>query len=132
MVNDSLGHTFGDKLIIEVAKKLTSLSSTHKEVARISGDEFIVVLHDVASIEQAASIAKKIISLFDTPLTVESKMLNVTASVGVALYPLHGATAEELLKTADMAMYRAKGLGKNGYRVFDESIQQEVEEKLNN
>ena len=130
MVNDSLGHTFGDKLIIEVAKKLTTLSPIHKEVARISGDEFIVVLHDVASIAQAKSIAEEIISLFDTPTIVESRILNVTASVGIALYPLHGETTEELLKTADMAMYRAKGLGKNRYRLFDESIQQEIEEKL--
>ncbi|MEK5037087.1 EAL domain-containing protein [Sporosarcina sp. FSL K6-3457] len=130
MVNDSLGHTFGDKLIIEVAKKLTSLSPIHKEVARISGDEFIVVLHDIMSIEQAKSIAEEIISLFGSPIPVESKLLNMTASVGVALYPLHGETAEELLKTADMAMYRAKSLGKNRYRLFDESIQLEVEEKL--
>ena len=56
--------------------------------------------------------------------------MNVTASVGVAIYPIHAKTAEDLLKIADMAMYRAKGAGKNGYRIFDEGIKQEVEEKL--
>lgn len=130
MVNDSLGHSFGDKLIIEVAKKLTSLSHLHKDVARISGDEFIVVLHDLTSTEQAERLAEEIVSLFNAPISVETRMLNVTASVGAALHPLHGETAEELLKTADMAMYRAKNLGKNRYRLFDESIQQETEEKL--
>lgn len=130
MINDSLGHTFGDKLIIEVAKKLTSLSSLQKEVARISGDEFIVVLHDIASVETAKHLAEEIVNLFDTPTTVGSRMLNVTASLGIALYPLHGETAEELLKTADMAMYRAKSLGKNSYRLFDEGIQKDIEEKL--
>ncbi len=130
MVNDSLGHTFGDQLIIEVSKKLTSLSPQQKEVARISGDEFIVLLHDIESIEQAKDVAEEIVRLFDTPIIVESRLLNVTASVGVALYPLHGKTAEELLKAADMAMYRAKSSGKNGYRLFDEGIQRDIEEKL--
>lgn len=130
MVNDSLGHTFGDQLIVEVSQKLTSLSPQQKEVARISGDEFIVLLHDVESFEHAENVAEEIVRLFDVPITVGSRLLNVTASVGVALYPLHGETAEELLKAADMAMYRAKSLGKNGYRLFDEGIQRDIEEKL--
>lgn len=129
-VNDTLGHSFGDKLIIEIAKKLNALSSVHKDVARISGDEFIVVLHDLESVEQAQNIAEEIIQQFDVPITVESKILNVTASVGVSLYPLHAITSEELMKLADMAMYQAKSFGKNGYRIFDEGMKQQLEEKI--
>lgn len=129
-VNDSLGHSFGDKLILEVANKLKCVSPMKKDVARISGDEFILVIHDLKSEEEADSIAKEIIGIFEEPISVDSKCLNITASIGVAIYPLHAKSSEELLKIADMAMYRAKGSGKNGYRIFDESIKKEVEEKL--
>lgn len=129
-INDSLGHSFGDLLIIEVANKLQSVSTLHKDVARISGDEFILVIHDIASIEQAKCIAKEILKQFEAPIRIESRILNVSASIGVAIYPDHAVTSEELLKISDMAMYRAKESGKNGYRIFDEGIKQEVEEKL--
>ncbi|MFJ8065281.1 EAL domain-containing protein [Psychrobacillus sp. NPDC096426] len=129
-VNDTLGHSFGDKLITQVAKKLDALSSINKDVARISGDEFIVVMHDLESIEQARNVAEEIIRQFDMPITVESRILNVTASVGISLYPIHAITSEELLKLADMAMYEAKSFGKNGYRIFDEGMKQELEGKL--
>ena len=129
-INDSLGHSYGDQLIIEVANKLGSLSPINKEVARISGDEFVIVIHGILSIRQAESIAKEILHQFRAPIMIESRGLNVTASIGVALYPLHAGTSEDLLKIADMAMYRAKRSGKNEYRVFDEKVKQEVEEKL--
>ena len=129
-INDSLGHSFGDKVIIEVAKKLNSLSAVNKEVARISGDEFIIVIHDLESIGQAESMAKEILSQFDAPIKIESRILNVSSSIGVAIYPIHADTSEELLKLSDMAMYRAKESGKNGYRIFDEGIKQDAEEKL--
>ena len=129
-INDSLGHSYGDQLIIEVANKLGSLSPINKEVARISGDEFVIVVHGILSIRQAESIAKEILHQFRAPIMIESRGLNVTASIGVALYPLHAGTSEDLLKIADMAMYRAKRSGKNEYRVFDEKVKQEVEEKL--
>lgn len=129
MINDTLGHSFGDLLIIKVAKMLKNISPLYKQVARISGDEFILIIHDVESEKQAASIAKELVKLFDTGIQIDLKVLNVTASIGVALYPKHALTSEDLLKTADMAMYRAKGSGKNGYRIFDEGIQKEIEEK---
>ena len=84
----------------------------------------------LASIEEAEKMAKEIKSQFDLPILIDSKILNVTASVGLALYPLHAETPEDLLKIADMTMYHAKGAGKNGYKIFDEGIKQEVEEKL--
>lgn len=130
MINDSLGHSFGDKLIIEVANKLNLLPANNKEVARISGDEFILIIHNLESVKQAEDIAEKIVNLFDAPIEVESKHLNITASIGIAMYPIHAGTSEDLLKIADMAMYRAKESGKNRYRIFDEGIKQEIDEKL--
>ena len=129
-INDSLGHSFGDQLIIEVAKKLNSLSALNKEVARISGDEFIIVVHDIESRGQVESLVKEILIQFDAPFVIESRLINVSASIGVAICPIDAVTAEELLKISDMAMYRAKQSGKNGYRFFDEGIKQEAEEKL--
>lgn len=130
MINDTLGHSFGDKFICEVANKLNLFPAIHKNVARISGDEFILVIHDLESIRQVEDKAKEVVSLFNVPITVESRQLNITASVGIAIYPVHASTSEELLKIADMAMYRAKESGKNHYRIFDEGIKQDVEEKL--
>lgn len=129
MINDTLGHSFGDKLIIKVANLLKTISPLNKQVARISGDEFILVIHDIKTERQAEDIAKEIVKLFDTSFVIDSKTINVTASIGVAIYPQHAKTSEELLKTADMAMYRAKGTGKNGFRIFDLSIKREIDEK---
>lgn len=130
MINDTLGHTIGDKLLIELSNKFKSLPYVHKDVARISGDEFIIVVHDIQSVEEIQDFAQQIICLFEAPISIESKQLHVTASVGIAVYPIHAQNYEELLKIADMAMYRAKENGKNSYQIYDESIRQEVEEKL--
>lgn len=129
-VNDTLGHSFGDKLIIEVANKLNSISALKKNVARISGDEFVVVIDDLDSENEAKAFAKEIKELFDEPIVIHNKLLNISSSIGVALYPDHALTSEELLKVADMVMYRAKDSGKNGYRIFDAKIKQEVDEKV--
>lgn len=130
MINDSLGHSFGDKVIIEVANKLNLITDYPKDVARISGDEFIVVIYDIESVGKVEEAAKQIVNLFNMPITVKTKQLNIMASVGISVYPDHADTSEELLKTADMAMYRAKESGKNRYRIFDEGIKRDVEEKL--
>lgn len=129
-VNDTLGHSFGDKLIIEVANKLMQLNLPHSDIARISGDEFIIVVHELEDVAQVEKIASQIVQLFDAPIHIGTRHLNITGSIGIAMYPNHASTAEELLKIADMAMYRAKETGKNGYQIFDEKIKLEVEEKL--
>ena len=129
-INDSLGHSFGDKVLVEVSNKLKTLSLSNKDVARISGDEFIITIHQLHSIEEAEKVVKEIKSQFDLPIQIDSKILNITASVGLALYPIHARTPEELMKIADMTMYHAKGAGKNGYKIYDDGVKQEVEEKL--
>jgi diguanylate cyclase (GGDEF)-like protein len=86
MINDSLGHSFGDKVIIEVANKLNLITDYPKDVARISGDEFIVVIHDIESVGQVEEAAKQIVNLFNVPITVKTKQLNIMASVGISIY----------------------------------------------
>lgn len=129
-INDSLGHSYGDLLLVEVANKLQSIQVEKKDVARISGDEFILVLHDIDSFAQIERLAERIVKDFEEPFKIGTKSLNVSASIGIAIYPIHATSAEDLLKISDMAMYRAKASGKKGYKIFDEGIKQEVETRL--
>lgn len=129
-VNDSLGHSMGDKLIVEVGNKLNSISHNNKDVARISGDEFILIIHDLESEMESERIANEIIHIFEEPILIDSKQMNITLSIGIALFPIHASTTEELLKIADMSMYQVKGSGKNGYKIFDEGIKREADQKV--
>lgn len=117
-INDSLGHDMGDLLLVEVACRLEEAFREEDTVARLGGDEFIVLLRDIRGADDAREMAAKIISALSSPFAINGRDLILTASVGVALYPDHGRLAEELIKNADVAMYRAKNLGRNNYQVF--------------
>ena len=123
-VNDTLGHAGGDGLLREVAVRLQCAVRTGDTVARISGDEFAIVLADLERPEDAALIAQKIIDSFGTAVEVEGKEVFVTASVGIAAFPADGADAEALIGAADAAMYRAKQSGRNAYQFFTAEINQ--------
>ncbi|MGM0846219.1 MAG: bifunctional diguanylate cyclase/phosphodiesterase [Bacillota bacterium] len=129
-VNDTQGHSVGDRLLKEVARRFVSLPRSDKLVGRIGGDEFIIAIREAASREEVEEEAKKILQILEEPVMIDKLSYNVTTSIGVALYPHHGSNSEELLKNADMAMYKAKAIGKNGYAVFDDSIQQEMTTKV--
>ncbi len=122
VINDSLGHDIGDLLLIEAARRLAKAFREEDTVARLGGDEFIVLLRDIKGVADAREMAAKIISSLSTPCSVNGCDLPLTASVGVALYPDHGLTAEDLIKNADAAMYRAKDLGRNNYQVFSPDL----------
>ena len=124
MVNDTLGHAGGDALLKEVAARLQSTVRSGDTVARISGDEFAIVLADIARPEDAALVAQKIIDRFSSAVQVHGKEVFVTASVGIAAFPGDGADAETLIRAADAAMYRAKQAGRNGYQFFTAEINQ--------
>ena len=112
-INDSLGHAAGDKLLQSVALRLKACVRGSDTVSRRGGDEFIVLLADIAHPGHAASTADKIIAALGTAHRIAGQELHVTASVGIAIYPLDGADAQTLLKNADAAMYRAKESGRN-------------------
>jgi diguanylate cyclase (GGDEF)-like protein/PAS domain S-box-containing protein len=124
MVNDSLGHAGGDDLLKETARRLQASVRPGDTVARISGDEFAVILGDLARADDAALVAQKIIDQLAMPVRVRGQEVFVTASIGIAAFPTDGDDAEALLGAADAAMYRAKQAGRNAYQFFTADINQ--------
>ena len=120
-VNDTLGHDFGDELLKEVAARLATCVRSGDTVARQGGDEFIIVLAEIAQPGDAALVAEKIVAVLGQPVCVAGTCLDVTISIGIAVYPVSGSDdAQELMRKADRAMYAAKAAGRNGYRFFGE------------
>lgn len=117
-VNDAFGHHVGDMLLCELGQRLTAAVRATDTVARMGGDEFIVLLPDLHVPEEAERIAAKVVEAASAPINVEAEQVEVTVSVGVATYPEEGADSESLLRCADLAMYAAKQLGKNQFQVF--------------
>lgn len=118
-INDTLGHDAGDELLQQVAIRLVSCVRTSDTVSRQGGDEFVIVLAEIAQPTDAALVAEKIIDLLQQPFSIKGHKLRITISVGIAIYPVDGADdAHDLMKKADMAMYSAKEAGRNDYRFF--------------
>ena len=124
LVNDSLGHAAGDELLREIARRLQASVRSGDTVARIAGDEFAVVLGDLARAEDAGLVAQKIVDRLAAPIGVAGHELFVTASIGAAVFPADGDSAEALLGAADAAMYRAKQSGRNAFQFFTPEINQ--------
>ncbi len=118
-INDSLGHSVGDSLLKAYADRLLRLVPEHSMVARIGGDEFVIVLEHVRTAEEAMQAADQILLKMQDHLKVDDTPMHVTPSIGIAMYPRDGETVEELLKNADAAMYTAKESGRNTYRMFE-------------
>lgn len=129
-VNDTLGHNWGDDLLIQVGEKLLSCVRPYDTVARFGGDEFIVMVPDVNRPEDMNEVASKLIGLFNQPIQVAHHQFHITASAGVAIYPLDGQEAETLIKSADLAMYEAKHKGKNQFANCSEALKDEVFYKM--
>jgi diguanylate cyclase (GGDEF)-like protein/PAS domain S-box-containing protein len=129
-INDTLGHTLGDELLQEVAKRLTTCLRQDDTVARVAGDEFTILLAEISHAEIAGRLAQKIIEAVARPMMVEGHELFVTASLGVALYPNDGEDGEALLKSADAAMYRAKELGRNNYQLCTPGMTSRAMERM--
>ncbi|ABB15654.1 EAL domain-containing protein [Carboxydothermus hydrogenoformans] len=127
IINDSLGHHTGDRLLKKIAKELTKCVRETDTISRVGGDEFIILLPDVNSIEDTDKVAKRILELFDQPIKLNNYELPVTISIGIAIYPDHGKSERAILKNADIAMYTAKRKGKNGFQYFDIAMKSEVE-----
>jgi diguanylate cyclase (GGDEF)-like protein/PAS domain S-box-containing protein len=121
-VNDSLGHTVGDKLLVEVAGLLQGMLREGDTAARLGGDEFGILLEDLDSLEDANAAAQRIIDALHEPFCLDGKEVFVHASIGVTMAGVDGANAEELLRNADAAMYGAKSDGKGRYRTFEPAM----------
>jgi diguanylate cyclase (GGDEF)-like protein/PAS domain S-box-containing protein len=130
LVNDSLGHSVGDALLRQVAERLKSALRDGDTVARVGGDEFTVVLQEIARREDAALVAEKVLRTIAEPAEVSGHRLYVTTSIGITVYPDDGEDAETLLKHADTAMYRAKSEGRNTYQMATRELSASTHERM--
>lgn len=121
MVNDAYGHDIGDKLLVEVAKRLNAAVNPSDILARVGGDEFVLLSH-ASSEADASRLAETLVAAIEPEFTVETYELRVSLSIGIAMFPAHGIEAREMLFNADSAMYHTKNSGRNGFSVYQPSM----------
>lgn len=129
-INDSLGHHVGDQLLIEVADRLKGCIRESDIVARIGGDEFVIVLTGLKEMIYVPALARYIIEQLSEPYTVDDNTFNSSPSIGISIYPDDGSTIQELLKNSDIAMYHAKDQGRKNFQFFTKSLLIASEERL--
>ncbi len=131
LINDTLGHHVGDKLLIEVALRLQDSVRESDIVARLGGDEFVIVLTGADSGMVAGSkIAQKVLANLDRPYLIDGRELNSSPSIGISIFPTDGSSAEELMRNADVAMYHVKEQGRNDALFFTEEMNQATQERM--
>lgn len=129
-INDSLGHVTGDLVLKEVARRLLSVVRSGDIVCRLGGDEFAILAHNFESQEAIAQLAQRILDDLRQPIIINSVENILSASIGIATYPDAGTNAGDLLKAADLAMYRAKRDGRNNYQFFSQTLQAQMQERV--
>ncbi len=129
-INDTLGHEAGDELLLEMSRRLRANIRDDDTVARLGGDEFTIILAELRHPEDAVNVAEKLIQAIEQPLTIAGNSIEVSASIGIALFPDDGADAESLLRNADSAMYRAKESGRNTYQLCTDDMKRRAVERL--
>ncbi|MCW8866558.1 MAG: EAL domain-containing protein, partial [Colwellia sp.] len=122
MINDTFGHEIGDNLLIEVANRLNKIVRKEDTVGRLGGDEFIILLRGLNEDHNALTIAEHLLKSFKESFKIDGRELMITLSIGIAIYPDNGKSACDLLRNADTAMYKAKGLGRNTYSFFTKAM----------
>ncbi|HXS53155.1 MAG TPA: PAS domain-containing protein [Usitatibacter sp.] len=129
-VNDTLGHRVGDLLLKELARRIRGALRQSDVLARVSGDEFVVVMEDLPDENAPELVARKVLDEVRKPFVLEGQEIHVSGSLGLALHPEDGADVETLLKNADAAMYHAKELGRNGFRLFSVELAERRSHRL--
>ncbi|MGH0000290.1 putative bifunctional diguanylate cyclase/phosphodiesterase [Pseudovibrio ascidiaceicola] len=129
-INDTLGHLVGDDLLVVIAKRLKEVVEGIGFVARLGGDEFVVLIANFADYDLLDDISREIRTALSKPCKVRGHMLQVTPSIGVCTYPEHGVDLDTLMRKADLAMYKAKDLGRDRICFFDVSMSREAEERV--
>jgi diguanylate cyclase (GGDEF)-like protein/PAS domain S-box-containing protein len=124
LVNDSLGHAAGDRLLQLVAQRLREIGRQTDTLARLGGDEFTILLPDVDRVEEAMVVADKVLATLKQPFVLGGRDIFVSASIGISMYPDDGADVDVLMKHADTAMYRVKQQGRNGFQIYTHALDQ--------
>lgn len=119
-INDTLGHTAGDRLLQAVAVRLNKILRGTDTIARMGGDEFLLLLPEAKTREATIAVARKVLAVFQKPFLIEAREIKITVSIGIAFYPTDGKDGDSLIKNADIAMYQAKDKGKNNFQFFYE------------
>ena len=129
-INDSLGHSVGDVVLKMISKRLRECLSSDDFIARWGGDEFIIVLSNISDSKTVMTIAKRVLKVLRESFKIENYTLHISASIGIVVPPFDNTTVEDLIKNADVAMYKAKGSGKNQYQLFNHAMNSKAEERL--
>jgi len=129
-VNDSLGHKAGDELLVIISKRLEDKLRKEDTVARLGGDEFVIMIEEVISAEDISTLVTEISDIIDMPVLLGSQTVSVSSSIGIAMYPGDGLSAEDLLKNADIAMYHAKEQGRSNFQFFTQEMDELVKGRL--
>jgi len=130
VINDSLGHSAGDRMLQDCARRLTECLRESDTIARLGGDEFVVMIENFTAPRDAIVVAQKVLVGMAKPFFVDGQEFLVSASIGISTFPDDGADAETLLKNADIAMYRAKDLGRNNYQFYSAQMNKHTFERL--
>lgn len=126
LINDTLGHSAGDQVLIESSKRLLSSLRKTDTISRLGGDEFLLILPDIENNQHAIHLAAKILALFEQPFQIQGQVFFSSTSIGLSVYPHDGNTPETLLKCADMALYRVKDSGRNSFSFYNEEMNSEM------
>jgi diguanylate cyclase (GGDEF)-like protein len=129
-LNDRYGHKFGDRVLVIVSERLSQVLHPDDTLARLGGDEFVLLFTGLTKIEDVNEVLERVLENVKAPMQIEGTSIGLSASIGVTLYPDDNVDADTLLRHADQAMYRAKEDGKNGFRIFDQTHDQRVQERL--
>ncbi|MFA7603078.1 MAG: EAL domain-containing protein [Novosphingobium sp.] len=128
-INDGHGHAVGDRVLIEVARRLEDVVRPRDMIARLGGDEFVILMTDLDSTATGLAVAQRVIAAIGNAIEIEGQIMPIGASVGVAFAPEDGRTGDELLRAADLAMYDAKARGRRGVSVFDAEMQLQMQQR---
>lgn len=126
VINDTCGHSLGDRMLVEIAGRLNALSSQRLILSRLGGDEFLLLSANISGETEVVELGDQILALFKEAISIDNVSFQLTCSIGIAAYPRDGRTVEEVLKHADLAMYKAKTLGRNQYVLYDSSMVTEL------
>jgi diguanylate cyclase (GGDEF)-like protein len=121
-VNDTRGHPVGDRLLVEVSKRLKALVPANSTIARLGGDEFAIILNKVAKAADVEPLAQTIVKSLSASFLIDGETITIGASAGIAIAPRHGTRSDQLLRNVDLALYRAKDSGRSAYRFFELSM----------